>query len=410
MYDYNPNHYPSFLTPKLDQFFNERVKREWSGGHIMRGLTPNNSAVQLMSNDYLSIAKHPSILEAQKSSLSTSENHLLMSTIFLQGDSPQMLFEKKLADFCHADEVVLCQSGYAANVGLIQSIVENTNTPIYVDQFAHMSLWDGVTMSKNKVISFRHNNVANMTSLIKQHGPGLVIVDSVYSTDGSVCPLVELVNAAYDLQCTLLVDESHSLGTHGPQGRGLVVKHHLEDKVMFRTASLAKAFASRAGLITCPKAFSDFFKFTSKPSIFSSSLLPYEIVGLDKTLDIIKNADIQRMRLKRNTEFLRESLGALGYNVSTGKAQIIALESGTESNTILFRDALERRGIFGSVFCAPATAKNRAIIRMSINASLTQQQLDKVVEACAEIVDELDVLNWKSSLRKRRGVYGYRQA
>ena len=394
--------HPDFLLKKLNSFYYDRVCKTWRGQHIMRGRKVNRKSIQLMSNDYLSIANHPDILAAQKAALLSKEDSVLMSSIFLQADSAQVVFENKMADFLNAEEAILCQSGYAANVGLIQSIVEDTGIPVYVDQMAHMSLWDGVTMAKTQVIPFRHNDIDNMQKLIKKHGPGLVIVDSVYSTNGSVCPLPTLVNTAVDLQCILLVDESHSLGTHGPQGRGLVVKYGLENKVMFRTASLAKAFANRAGLITCPKYFADFFKFTAKPAIFSSSLLAHDIAGLHKTLDIIKRADILRMRLKNNTKFLRNALDAMGYNISLGKAQIIALESGTEYNTILLRDALEKRNIFGSVFCAPATPKNRAIIRLSINAGLTQSQLHTIANACAEIVDELDVPSWRSSLRKLR--------
>jgi CAI-1 autoinducer synthase len=402
MYNINPNQYPIFLRQKLKAFYVDRFHHEWNGQHIMRGKKMGPKSIQLMSNDYLSIVSSRNDSAFNNcSNLNSGDDSLLMSSIFLQEDSPQALFEAKMADFMRSDEVILCQSGYAANVGLIQSIVEGTNTPVYVDRMAHMSLWDGAAMAKTRVIPFRHNDVTNMQQLIELHGPGLVIVDSVYSTDGSICPLPDLVNVAFNLECILLVDESHSLGTHGPQGSGLVVKYGLENKVMFRSASLAKAFACRAGLITCPQDFSDFFKFTSKPSIFSSSLLPHEIVTLDKTLGIIKDADILRMRLKNNTAYLRNALNKLGYNVTLGDAQIIALESGTERNTIALRDALEKRGIFGSVFCAPATAKNRAIIRLSINSTLTKAQLNRIVNACAEIVDELDVPNWKSSLRKR---------
>lgn len=405
----NPNNYPDFLNEKLKHFYIDKIEKEWGGQHIMRGKVTDQHSIELMSNDYLSIASHQDILVAQKDALSANESALLMSTVFLKENSPQIVFEKKMAEFLHADETVLCQSGYAANIGLIQSMIGDTNIPIYVDQFAHMSLWDGASMAEGSIIPFRHNSVSNLMTLIKQRGPGVVIVDSVYSTNGSVCPLVELVDTAFYLGCVLLVDESHSLGTHGPQGRGLVVEYGLEDKVMFRSASLAKAFASRAGIIACPEDVADLFKMTSKPSIFSSSLLPHEIMGLDKTLDVIANADIQRRRLKNNTQFLRDALDRLGYNVSTGEAQIIALESGSEYNTILLRDALEKRGIFGSVFCAPATPRNRAIIRFSVNASLTKSQLNKVVDACAEIVGELDVPHWRSSLRKRRPSYEYKQ-
>ena len=392
--------YPTFLNKKIDRF-SQRLEREWRGRHIMRGRIPDKNAIQLTSNDYLSIANHPEILEAQSEMLNSEENCLLMSAIFQHGNNPQIRFEQRMAEFLDAEEIVLCQSGYNANTGLIQSIIEDTKIPVYIDMFAHMSLWDGARFSDVPIHAFRHNNVQSMTSLILQYGPGIILVDSIYSTDGSVCPLKVLVEAAYALDCIIIVDESHSLGIHGPSGKGIVVELGLVDKVMFRTASLAKAFAGRAGLITCPKGFADYFKFTAKPSIFSSALLPHEIAGLDKTLDLVINGDGLRKRLHYNADYLRKGLSRNGYNVSNSQSQIIALESGTEWQTIILRDALEKHSVFGSVFCAPATAKNRAMIRFSVNASLSKMQLKHIERVCQNIVGEVALSSWKSTNRTR---------
>lgn len=393
--------YPNYISEKISAY-NDRIMIDGNGKHIMRGRTPVATDTLVCSNDYLSLANQPQIIDAQVSKLLDAKDIMLMSAVFQTEENPQAALEHKFANFFKSGSSVLCQSGYAANVGLIQATMENTDSPIYIDMYTHMSLWDGIKISDRPPIAFRHNDIEHLRKLIKKSGPGLVVVDSVYSTNGSVCPLLAMVNMAHSMGCTLLVDESHSFGTHGPQGKGLVVEHGLEDKVMFRTASLAKAFGGRAGLICCPEGFSDFFKCTAKPSIFSSAMLPHEIAGLDATLDLISESDDRRQRLRKNTEFLRNSLNNLGYNVDDSQAQIIALESGTEWQTIQLRDALEKRGVFGSVFCAPATPKTRALVRFSVNADLTELQLHKIVRACREIVDELDVPNWKSSIRKQR--------
>lgn len=393
--------YPSFLLQKITQY-NQRIMSDGQGHHIMRGMAASQDDVQVCSNDYLSLANHPEIIESQVSVLQQQSDYMLMSAVFLDEGNSQIILEKQFAQFLGTGDSILCQSGYAANVGLIQAIIENSTIPVYIDMYTHMSLWDGIHMAGQTPIPFRHNDVSHLENLIRKKGPGLVVVDSVYSTNGSVCPLLELVNMAHGMGCTLLVDESHSLGTHGPQGKGMVVEYGLEDKVMFITASLAKAFAGRAGLIACPKGFPDFFKCTSKPSIFSSTMLPYEVAGLQKTLELVINADDRRQQLHKNTVYLQKQLAALGYNIEDSQAQIIALESGSEWETIRLRDALESRGIFGSVFCAPATAKTRALVRFSINAGLSELELHRIVRACREIVDELDVANWKSSLRKLR--------
>lgn len=392
------------LNKKVSRFY-RRVDNDWRNNHIMRGRIPDAQSIQLTSNDYLALANYPSIRDAQHTAFVDTEKYLLMSAIFLHGNNPQADFENRVAQFLHSDEVVLCQSGYNANIGLIQSIIEGTDMPVYIDMLAHMSLWDGAQLGASRAIPFRHNNIEHLGSLILKHGPGLVIVDSVYSTNGSICPLKELVDYAYAKECILLVDESHSLGTHGPQGRGMVVELGLEGKVMFRSASLAKAFAGRAGLITCPNGFSDYFKFTSKPSIFSSALLPYEIAGLDRTLEIIIDADDRRKRLHQHANYLRTQLTRLGYNLNDSQSHIIGLESGNEWNTILLRDSLEARGVFGSPFCAPATPKNRALIRLSINAGLSDLQIQRVVNVCRDIRDEIKLDEWPSTRRLLRTSY-----
>ncbi|TDR81511.1 alpha-hydroxyketone-type quorum-sensing autoinducer synthase [Paludibacterium purpuratum] len=391
---------PAFLARRVEGYYRERVQNTWDGGHIMRGRQPGEGAIHLSSNDYLSLARHPKILRAAAECLLKSGNGLLMSGIFLHGANPLLEFEKRLANFMGAQAGVLCQSGFAANTGLVQSIADE-NTPVYVDKMAHMSLWEGIRSAGAQAVAFHHNDMEHLNRQILKYGPGVILVDSVYSTNGSVCPLDVLVEVGASHGCVLVVDESHSLGTHGVHGEGLVAALGLCDKVHFRTASLAKAFAGRAGFITCSERFSEYFKFEANPAIFSSTLLPHEIAGLDATLTVIRDEPWRRKALHGNAAYLRDHLDDLGYNLNGCQSQIIALESGTERQTIALRDALEARGIFGSVFCAPATAKNRALIRLSINGTLTDDELARIVDVCRQIRDEVGMADWASTRRKK---------
>ena len=391
---------PVFMD-KVSQFYSERVGKSWGGGHILRGRTPGPGDILLVSNDYLALANHSAIVQAQSRELLRSGNGLMMSGIFLHGDNPQLNLEQELADFLGAEAVVLCQSGWCANTGLIQSIAD-ASVPVYLDVLAHMSLWEGARSAGAMVRPFRHNDAAHLESLIRRHGPGVVAVDAVYSTNGSICPLPDFAMAARRLDCVLVVDESHSLGTHGPRGEGLVPSLGLEALVHFRTASLAKAFVGRAGLIACPAGFADYFKFTSRPAIFSSTLLPHEIAGLRTTLDLVRREAGRRERLHAHAASLRKALRELGYPVGDSASQIIALEAGSELHTIVLRDALEARGIFGSVFCAPATAARRSLVRLSVNAGLSAGQVARVIEVCAEIRDEVGARAWPSAVRAGR--------
>lgn len=395
-------HLPGFLAARVDRYYRERVQETWSGGHIMKGRSPGPDALHLSSNDYLSIARHPEILQAMGASIRSEGNGMLMSGIFLHGECPQLQLEERFARFMHSEASVLCQSGYAANTGLIQSIA-SSETPVYADLMAHMSLWEGIRSAGAKAIAFSHNDVDHLERQIRRHGPGVIVVDSIYSTNGSLCPLTDVVDIGTATGCVLVVDESHSLGTHGPGGAGLVVELGLTDRVHFRTASLAKAFAGRAGLISCSRRFQEYFKFESLPAIFSSTLLPYEVAALDSTVRVIEKEDWRRARVAANAQYLRTRLSSLGYNLNGSGSQIIALESGTEQRTIELRDALESHGIFGSVFCAPATAKNRALIRLSINAALTDDQIERIADVCDAIRERVDLRNWPSTRRVQRG-------
>jgi CAI-1 autoinducer synthase len=325
----------------------------------------------------------------------------LMSAVYLQAGSQQHRLEEKFADFLSAEQTVLAQSGWAANVGLMQSIA-GPGVPVFLDIMAHASLWDGVQLGGGKCVPFLHNNMDHLRRQLDKHGAGVIVVDALYSTDGSLAPLHEVVALAEKSGSVLVVDESHSLGTHGPRGAGLVIAAGLEERVHFRTASLAKAFAGRAGIITCSNRFKGYFLSESRPAIFSSCLLNHELAWFDAVIDFVEQADARRAALRRVTEEVRTGLGRLGYRVDEGSEQIIALEVGTEPKTLVLRKALENRGIHGAVFCAPATPKNRALVRLTLNSGLSKREIAKLLDACADMREEVDLENRTSTLRSRR--------
>jgi CAI-1 autoinducer synthase len=395
----------AFLNRRMDEFRIDRWQKEWHGKHIMRGKSPSKKSISMISNDYLAIANHPEIVDAQIDSLKRTSDSVLMSGVFLHGETPQKNLESRFASWIGMPEAILSQSGYAANVGLLQSIA-GPGVPVYIDMHAHASLWEGVQSAAADAHPWRHNDVAHLRRQINAHGPGVVCVDSVYSTNGSVCRLTEVVALAKSMGCMVIVDESHSLGTHGPDGAGMVVAHGLLEQVDFITASLAKAFAGRAGLILCPQGFSDYFWFTARPAIFSSCLLPHEISALDKTLDVIIRDEWRRQSLRSNSDIIRRGLTEIGYNVSASQSQIIALEAGQEYDTLKLREALESNDIFGSVFCAPATPKKRSLVRLSVNAAMTMEDIGRVLKGCEEIRDQVAMHDWASTRRGGARAHG----
>ncbi len=392
---------PPFVTRRMDEHYVTRVEQLLGGEHMHVWQPATVDSVMLAGNDYLCIGGERNVIRAQVTALETGAGDMLMSSVFLQAGSAQHRLEAKLAAFMDAEDGVLAQSGWAANVGLLQSIAE-PGVPVYLDMLAHASLWEGVQSAQAQPVPFLHNDMAHLQRQVAKHGRGVIVVDALYSTNGSVAPLHEVVEIAERSGSILIVDESHSLGTHGPQGAGLVVQMGLSERVHFRTASLAKAFAGRAGFISCSSKFKGYFLSSSRPAIFSSCLLAHELAWFDAALAFIRAADARRDALHRNAARLRCGLRDLGYNVDDGTEQIIALEAGTEPQTLVLRKALEARGIYGAVFCAPATAKNRSLVRLTVNALLSEAALDKVLDGCAAIRDQVALENWSSTRRMRR--------
>ncbi len=388
------------LRQRIASEFQSRWENEWGSKFVTHGQQPGPNAVRLDGNDYLNVSGHPNITQAQLDSLRHNQDVVIQSGVFQLDGSPSSQFEKALASWLGKEGGMLCQSGYTANLGLLQ-VVADAETPVYLDSLAHMSLWEGVRAAKAPAYSFRHNDPVHLAKMMKRHGPGLVIVDSVYSTTGALCPLVDLLEVVEANESMILVDESHSLGTHGPGGRGLCAELGVTDRVHFISASLAKAFAGRAGFFTMPEELRAYLMCHSFPSIFSSCLLPHEVAGLMATLEVIKASDDARDKLAANTRRVRGFLAALGYPIHQGSEQIISLEAGTEFNTLALRDALEARGVFGAVFCAPATSRNRAMVRLTLNAGLTDAEMDHLERVASEIAPLVKPWEWPIARRNR---------
>lgn len=384
---------PSMLQDKIDWYFGERLK-DHNGGHILKGAMPTQDDVCLTSNDYLSIADHPQITQAISESAESSEASVLMSGVFLHGDCPQRRFESNFAHFVGQQDALISQSGYSANVGLIQSINEDGSLPVYLDMYSHMSLQEGAQSAGAKFYKFKHNSASSLARQIRKHGPGIIAIDSLYSTQGSIAPILEFVQVAEANDCVLIVDESHSVGCYGHQGQGLVSALGLSQRVHFITVSLAKTFASRAGIIACNTELAEFVKYNSRPAIFSSALLDREFAALEKTLEIIRVGRDRRALLHANADYLRRGITALGYNIDCSDSQIIPLVSGEERRTILLRDALEKRGVFGSVFCAPATPMKHSLVRLTVNVRHSKEELQRVIDVLEEIKDEVEFDQW----------------
>ena len=391
---------PEFLRTRVDDYHVGRKVELWQGRHPLQGRTPRPGDIKVRSNDYLCLAGHPHVIESEIAALRAGGHGDAVSRVWVHHERDiTREFEQRVAALMQAEDCVLCSSGYTANVGLIQSFATR-DAPVYLDMKAHISLHEGVVSAGARPVLFRHNDPQSLERALAQGGPGLVCVDALYSTDGDLAPLAELVEICERNGAALIVDETHSFGAQGPDGAGLVVAAGLADRVHFRTVGLSKAVASRGGLVVSSRRNVEYFRYEALPAIFSTSVMQHEVAGFDAVLDVFRGEDWRREKLHANHAYLKQGLDALGYDVSASKTQIIALEPGDIRQTTTLRDALEKRGVFGAIFFPPATPEKRCLIRFTVNCGLSRRELDRIIEVCDEIRDVVGMAEWRSTKRK----------
>ncbi|MEM7722472.1 MAG: alpha-hydroxyketone-type quorum-sensing autoinducer synthase [Pseudomonadota bacterium] len=387
---------PAFqsIAPPLPDFVTARMTDRVAPGtgqhrtrHILGQDVPPVGAVMMQSNDYLGIARDARISVAKSRALLRQGHGDSVSRVFAHHRADDhRRFERRMAHLIGAEDSILCMSGYSANVGLIQALAR-PDTPIYIDKMAHASLWEGIQSAGATPTVFRHNDVADLQDKIAAKGPGLIIVDAIYSQNGNICPLEDMVEVSEATGSALIVDETHSFGCHGRDGAGLCVALGLQHRVHFRTIGLSKAVAARGGIIAGSEEAMDFIRFEARPMIFSTSVLGYEVAGFNAVLDIMRSEPWRRTRLKDNHRMLRAGLTQIGYDVGDSDSQILSIVIGSDEDTIAFRKALVAEGVVGSVFCHPAVPRGKAMIRLTVSAVMGPDDIPQVLEAFDQLKD-----------------------
>ncbi|WP_165482766.1 aminotransferase class I/II-fold pyridoxal phosphate-dependent enzyme [Legionella gresilensis] len=235
---------------KLFSYYRSTRTKEKKGiiHYLLTQPKPNKETILLNHNDYLALAFHPKLIEAQIISINNQRNNIMMSGVFLSAGSYQFDLEQKLAEYLGKAKGCIFQSGLCANISVVEALTDS-NTTVYIDQRAHASLWFGLRITRARVVPFRHNNIADLERKILKYGAGPIFIDSIYSAQGTIAPIEKIVQIKKNHDCFLVVDESHSLGLFGDKGSGLVSHLNLTSEVDCITASLSKSFCTRAGIV-----------------------------------------------------------------------------------------------------------------------------------------------------------------
>lgn len=356
--------------------------------YLIRQPPANDKTILVNHNDYLALANHPSVLEAQFQALSNGRHEVMMSGVFLNHESYQFRVEKKFARFVGKDSAAILQSGFCANLALMEALCTQETT-VYIDQRAHASFWAGLYLKKAKIIPFRHNNMQDLERKVEKFGSGLILVDSVYSAHGSIAPLQEIVAIKKRYDCLVVVDESHSLGMFGAGGAGMVAAQNLSRDVDYITASLSKAFSTRAGIVLGDSDGILLMLELSYPSVFSSAIPNYDLARIDTVLNILpsKEGDGLRERLFNSSRALRQFLMDEGFVLCCDNfdSPIISIYCGEESCCRALRMAFDERNIYLSTFFQPATPPKDTLLRMTVNSSLRDGQVNRIKKAAKDV-------------------------
>jgi CAI-1 autoinducer synthase len=341
----------------------------------------------LHQNDYLRLSNHPEVIRARADAAARTRVDSFSSPVFGGAAPEHEAFLALLRTSLQAGEVIVTTAGWTANVGLIEAIAL-PDAPVYVDTEAHASLLDGIRLSLGRRVLFRHNDPSHLRERIALHGPGLVLIDALYSTDGTLSDLAAFVSICEQYDSTLVVDEAHSFGMFGEAGGGLAVAHGLADRVHFRTLSLSKALGGHGGAIACGTEVGHKLRGLLRPVVFSSATSAVLAAAHGKALELTMRNRSAAEHCLAMAALVRSRLNAGGVNTLGSASQIISVKLPGSDAAKLY-GALRKRRVLTSVFVYPAVPRGVSLTRLSIHAEVTEADVDVICDALLESLDEL---------------------
>lgn len=305
--------------------------------------------------------------------------------------------EQKIADFKHTEAAVAFQSGFNCNMGAISAVM-NKKDAILSDELNHASIIDGCRLSGAKVIRVKHQDMDDLREKAKdavesgQYEKIMYITDGVFSMDGDVAKLPEIVEIADEFDLITYVDDAHGSGVMG-KGAGTVKHFGLQDKIDFQMGTLSKAVGVVGGYVAGSQNLIDWLKVRARPFLFSTSLTPGASAAIIEAIDIMSNSDEEHNRLWENGRYLKAGLDKLGFDIGASETPITPCIIGDEKLTQKFSKRLTEEGVYAKSIVFPTVPRGTGRVRNMPSAAHTKDQLDKVLEIYEQIGKELNVIN-----------------
>ena len=351
--------------------------------------------IMLTSNNYLGLADHPAIVEAAEKA-ERDYGYGLASVRFICGTQTiHRKLEERIAEFFGTEETILYGSCWNANEGLFQTVMQEEDA-IVSDELNHASIIDGIRLAKARKERYKNRDMADLRRALEATRDSrnkLVMTDGVFSMEGSLAPLPEMVELTREFGAFLVVDESHGTGVLGKTGRGTPEELGVFGKIDAYTSTLGKALGgSHGGFTTGPKALVDYLRQKSRPYLFSNTLPPAVVMGSLAALDLVDKDPSFITRLRDNTAYFRQQLTSKGITVREGIHPIVPIIIGDTAKAIGMSRELLNRGIYVSGFGFPVVPQGQARLRCQISAAHTREHLDKAISAIVAVADKFGVL------------------
>ena len=350
--------------------------------------------IMLGSNNYLGLTSHPEVKEAAVEAVRKYGSGCAGSR-FLNGTLDiHVKLEEQLAAFFRKEAALMLSTGYQTNLGIISSLAGKDDV-VVIDKLDHASIIDACRLSYADVKKFKHNDMNSLEFVLKECGDRgkLVVVDGVYSMEGDIAPLPEIVPLCRKYGARLMVDDAHGVGVIGKTGRGTAEHFGMEKDVDIIMGTYSKSLASIGGFVVANEDVIHFMKHNSRQLIFSASPPPASVASVIAALGIIDREPERRERLWHNTKKMMKAFKRMGFDTGASETPIIPLVMGEMEQAFMMWKTLYDQGVFVNPVVPPAVPQGRCMIRTSYMATHTDEMLDRVLNILEKAGKELGVIS-----------------
>ncbi len=385
--------------PQLDQIRSEGLYKEerliTTAQSVEIRVAEAGEVLNFCANNYLGLANHPEIIAAATKALQQF-GFGMASVRFICGTQGQHRdLEKSIAKFLGTDDAILYSSCFDANGGLFETLLGEKDA-VLSDSLNHASIIDGIRLSKAARFRFAHGDMSDLEKQLeaaKEYEIKLIATDGVFSMDGDIAKLNEIVPLANKFNAMIVVDDSHATGVIGKTGRGSAEHHSVLGKIDLFTSTLGKALGGASGGFTAGRQeLIDLLRQRSRPYLFSNSLPPSLVAAGMKVLDLLSTSTVLRDKLEENTRYFRERITAAGFEIKPGIHPIVPIMLYDAKLAKTMADELLKEGIYVVGFFYPVVPKGEARIRVQLSAAHDKKHLDLTVAAFSKVGKKLGVI------------------